>query len=78
MSESSMATQIAAKTFADALATQTKDVLAAVERRLRDHRIDQAVNRREHLDIITGLLNEHRSDVLADVAKLMQSNGAAK
>lgn len=55
----------------DALAERTKDILQAVERRLRAHRIDEAINRREHLDIIKALLNEHRSDVMSDVAALM-------
>ena len=57
--------------FTDALATQTKDVLTAVDRRNRAHDIDQSINRREHLDVIKTLLNEHRSDVLSDVAALM-------
>ena len=56
-------------------AKHTKDVLQAVDRRLEDFRCEQAMKRREHLVQVKALLHEHRSDVFADVAKLMQSNG---
>ena len=54
-------------------ATQAKDIMQAVDRRLKAFRVEQAINRTEHLDVIRTMLHEHRSDVYSDVARLTQS-----
>ena len=56
------------------LAEQTSNVLQAVDRRIEEFRRDQAIARADHLQVIRTMLNEHRSDVFSDVAKLMETN----
>ncbi len=56
------------------LAEQISYVLQAIDRRYEDFRRDQAIARSDHLDAIRTMLNEHRCDVLSNIAKLMQPN----